>query len=439
MLTPLPHQQRAIHALLGSLSRHGVAFDASEPGTGKTLTAIEVCRALNVRPAVVAPKAAIPGWERHARLQGVEPAFLCTWERIRRGTTPWLEYRRHFKWTVPHDALLIFDEVHMAKATDSLNSKLHRAASNQGLASLNISATAATNPLEMRALGLALNLYTEPNFWSWATRHGVRKNYHGKGFGFLPRSPEEAERILLKIHNHIFPEYGIRIRIADVPDFPDTFISPECHEVPTPRQPATTQVLANITARDLAEKEEGTSTVLTQTIRERQHAEVRKVEMLVEMTKTAVDEGRNVVVFFNFLESIRLFAAHFPSPIYAELVGGQAKQTRASNVTAFQTGRARVLAAQIAAGGQSVDLHDVDGRHPRLALICPTYSATELRQVLGRVRRSGGRSPSVQRIIFAQGTVEEDVCRAVEAKLNNLELLTDGELTGELDFSTRTA
>ena len=53
---------------------------------------------------------------------------------------------------------------------------------------------------------------------------------------------------------------------------------------------------------------------------------------------------------------------------------------------------------------------------------------TELRQILGRVQRTGARSPSIQRIIFAKGTVEEEVCDAVADKLDNLDLLNDGEI-----------
>jgi hypothetical protein len=87
------------------------------------------------------------------------------------------------------------------------------------------------------------------------------------------------------------------------------------------------------------------------------------------------------------------------------------------------------MLAQIAAGGQSVDLHDTDGRFPRTALICPTYSATEFKQVLGRVCRAGGKSRSLQRVIFAAGTVEEEMRDAVEAKLENLDLLLDADFS----------
>ena len=80
------------------------------------------------------------------------------------------------------------------------------------------------------------------------------------------------------------------------------------------------------------------------------------------------------------------------------------------------------------AGGTGLSLHDETGEHPRISLISPSFSAIELRQVLGRVHRASGKSPSIQNIVFANGTVEMKVCHAVRAKLNNLDLVNDDDL-----------
>tara|TARA_Y100000588_G_C13888717_1_gene767717 strand:- start:498 stop:758 length:261 start_codon:yes stop_codon:yes gene_type:complete len=83
----------------------------------------------------------------------------------------------------------------------------------------------------------------------------------------------------------------------------------------------------------------------------------------------------------------------------------------------------------IQAGGTGLSLHDEDGGHPRVALISPTFSAVELRQALGRVHRASGKSKSIQKIVFAANTVEDRVAAAVRRKLNNLDMINDGELT----------
>jgi superfamily II DNA or RNA helicase len=73
-------------------------------------------------------------------------------------------------------------------------------------------------------------------------------------------------------------------------------------------------------------------------------------------------------------------------------------------------------------------LHDVNGNFPRVSLISPTFSAIDFRQCLGRIHRAGAKSTAVQKIIFAEGTVEMRVCKLVRAKLNNLDRINDDEL-----------
>jgi hypothetical protein len=93
-----------------------------------------------------------------------------------------------------------------------------------------------------------------------------------------------------------------------------------------------------------------------------------------------------------------------------------------------------VIVCNIASGGVGVSLHDTRGRYARLALISPNYSAIQLRQTLGRVWRQGGKTKSIQKIIFAAGTIEERACDAVRSKLQNLALLNDGDLTAGIQI-----
>lgn len=70
-----------------------------------------------------------------------------------------------------------------------------------------------------------------------------------------------------------------------------------------------------------------------------------------------------------------------------------------------------------------------------MTLISPGFSAVQLKQALGRVHRANARSKSVQRVVFAAGTVEEQACEAVRAKLANIALLNDGDLAAGM-FTT---
>ena len=51
-----------------------------------------------------------------------------------------------------------------------------------------------------------------------------------------------------------------------------------------------------------------------------------------------------------------------------------------------------------------------------------------MRQTLGRIWRDDAKTKSIQRIVCVANTVEEDVCRNVQQKLNNLDMLNDGDL-----------
>jgi superfamily II DNA or RNA helicase len=81
-----------------------------------------------------------------------------------------------------------------------------------------------------------------------------------------------------------------------------------------------------------------------------------------------------------------------------------------------------------AAGGAGLSLHDLNGKYPRMAIISPTPSAVNLRQVLGRIHRDGAKSKALQKIVFAANTEEEDVCENVKKKLHNLDIINDGDL-----------
>ena len=65
------------------------------------------------------------------------------------------------------------------------------------------------------------------------------------------------------------------------------------------------------------------------------------------------------------------------------------------------------------AGGTGLSLHDEHGNHPRMSLISPSFSAIDLRQALGRIHRATGVTPAIQKIVFANDTVEMGVCKAV--------------------------
>lgn len=434
----LPFQIDHAVRLLAALRRAGVALDASDPGVGKTFVACHLAKRAGWKLAVVAPKATLPAWKRVADGFGAEILFISNYEAVKLGKTGFGGFKgKVFRWALPPDALLVFDEAQRCKARDSQNARMLIAARREGIRTLLCSATAAANPLEMRALGYSLGLHRLHNFWPWAIAHGCRKGRFGFEFG-------GDDQALERLHRQVFgPEgAGARLRIAEIPEFPSTQIIAE--PVGTGREREIQAIYDGLardiniaTARDDSERlskiaddlKARRANHLTVLLRARQEIEALKADAIVSMAKDAAAEGMSVAVFLNFDDTVRDVAAKLGTRCL--VVGGQSDSARADSIRRFQENREPFIVANIKAGGVGLNLHDPKGRKPRLALISPTYSAQDLRQCLGRVHRTGG-AHSIQRIIFAAGTVEERACEAVRAKLACIDLLNDGDLSGPI-------
>ena len=422
----LPFQRDHAKEIADALTRLHVALDASDLGTGKTYVAVATAARLGLQLAVVAPKAVLPSWRKVAALFNVAVVGIHNYEAVKLGKTEFGRFvRGEFYWDLGDEALVVFDEVQRCKARDSQNAKLLIAAKEQGLRILLCSATAASNPLEMRATGFALGLHDLSDFWPWAIRHGVTKGRFGMEFD---GGPEE----ITHIHRHIFTELraGSRMRIKEIPAPVDTGREREIQAVYDQLKIDLNRATAT---NDQQRKDEIADEIaataanhLTIQLRARQEIERLKLRALAEMAYDGIAEGMSVAVFVNFDESIDLLAESLQTE--AVIRGGQSAAEREEIIARFQANEVDVIVCNIRAGGVGVSLHDPTGSKPRLALISPTFSAQDLRQALGRVHRAGG-AHSIQRIVFAAGTVEEQACAAVEAKLACIDTLNDGDLS----------
>lgn len=432
MNTLLPYQKEHADNIAAAVAQHRVALDASDPGTGKTYVACSVAARLGKPVVIITTKATAPNWESVAAGFGIKPILVSNYEKVRIGKLP--ECRRsgnRYVWNVPQDALIIFDECQKCKGRTSLNAKLLIAARAQHLRILLCSATAASNPLEMRAIGFALGLHTITDFWAWAVRYGVRETPFGMKF-------TGGEYDLKALHEKIFPSRGSRLRIADIPDFPETVIESAIIDTGKARAiqkeyDALHRELRLVERRRdkkslkaLAERMEAKSpSSLTLILRARQAIELYKVAAMAEMTRDGIEEGMSVALLVNFTDTIRELSAKLDCPHIIH--GGQAAEERQDIIDRFQRNEIPVVIANIQAGGVGVSLHDPSGQRPRLSIISPTFSAQDLRQALGRVHRSGGAA-SLQKICFAAGTCEEKTAKSCAAKLQRIDLLNDGDM-----------
>lgn len=427
MRTPVtlyPWQEKSKTTLLQALRNHSIALDCSDTGTGKTITACATAQELGLPFAIVAPKVVLPAWREWCSTFGLQPKFVLNYEKLRTGNTEFVKKLGNKQWEWSHkspDFLYIFDEVHKCKSYKSQNGAMLEAARPSKI--LMMSATAAGSPLDMRFTGRLLGLHNGVDFFRWLHKNGVVKAPWG-GMQF-----RGGKKVLVDIHSKIFPQKGVRVKISELGKaFPSNQINAQTFDI-SPRigelYQKVEQEIADLKTKALSDRDP--ESPLTKRLRMRQEIELLRVPVMVEMAEDFIEEGKSVVCFVNFRQTLDALKERMEKYNPVHIAGDQSESDRQDAINAFQSNAHHFLVCQIAAGGVGVSLHDLHGR-PRVSLISPTYSAIDLKQALGRIHRSGARSPALQYILFAANSVEEEVSQAVRRKLRNIDLLNDGDL-----------
>ena len=436
----LPYQPVAVSYLVQSIIDHGAAADGSDTGLGKTYQALAVCRELALRPLVICRKAGMAGWFRGCRLMGVVPYMIGNWEMARTGKIhvgghfPILRNRRvilgretskyDYAWEPPKGVLLIFDEAHLGFNPDAHNYALWTA--SRGIASLSLSATFADRPVRLQGLFTVLRIMDPPAFQAWL----LQRDHFTNQYNALESLTSVED--MKKINQILYPEHGYRLSYDDpaVKEyFPERVILTEVVDLGDKLVKEQNDEYAKLLEKAKIYKEMGKQAqLMVADLRYRQHAELLKVRALVDLARDLLADGKSVLIFVNFRETLKSLAEilHTRSMIF----GDQDRYglNREEVIESFQRGRVKIILCMTDAGGQSIDLHDVHGTGQRVSLICPTYDPIKLQQVLGRTYRAKSRTTPVMKLVYAAGTVEEKVCDVVNRKLDNIAALNNGDL-----------
>jgi hypothetical protein len=453
----IPHAER----LVNSLYLNGVAFDGSDTGVGKTYVAACVARAMNAPVVIICPKLVMPTWRKVLASFGLKASLVINYEKLVRGNTPYLKYNRcqkYERWAnavvkLPAGSFVIVDEAHRCKGRHSLNCGLMIAFKRQGYRALCLSASAATVATEMKAFGYMLNLhdgglkheghYTKNGFSQFCIDHGAE--WTGKwGAMSIDLNSPKVKTAMRKLHVNLTDHQQIMSRLTREEMgslFPDNQVVAEAYDMG--QHSKKIQSIYNWMNAEIAKLEEETADysgcILAVITRARRMVELQKVPAILEMTEDLYDEGKSVVLFVNFTDTIELLTRklrerekfrHTVGLIY----GGATDKQRLNDIDDFNADRKRIIVSNIAAGGQSISLHDLNGNYPRASVINPNFSALQVLQALGRIWRQGGLTKCYQRFLFAANTIEERACYKVQARLNNLSILNDGDLVEGMRF-----
>ena len=228
----------------------------------------------------------------------------------------------------------------------------------------------------------------------------------------------------------LYPNRATRVRIDSLGKlFPDTQINAVPYSMGKTRESEIERNYEEIAKEldDLSKKSnKDRMNALVRVLRAHQRIELLKVPTFVELTNDFIHNGYSVVIFVNFTQTLKLIS----QMLYTKclIYGEQTAQEREININDFQENKEKIIICNIKAGGVGLSLHDVLGGHPRASLISPAWSAIDLTQALGRIHRAGGKSKSLQRIIFTANTVEERIAEKLKIKLNDLNSINNGDL-----------
>jgi len=234
------------------------------------------------------------------------------------------------------------------------------------------------------------------------------------------------------INKMLYPKYGYRVSFEDEEvrkQFPERVIQTEIVDIGEDLMTAQNRAYAELMEKAAKLKELGKQAdLMVADLRYRQYTELLKVKILIELMEQYREDGASVLIFVNFRETLaQLVKMHLTKSL---IFGNQETMNidRDKVIEDFQSGKERIVFITADAGGQSLSLHDMVGGMRRISLICPTYNPITLQQILGRTYRANTKSTPIMKLVYAAGTVEEKVALSVNAKLDNIAALNDGDL-----------
>lgn len=440
----LPFQIPHISNLYRGFQHYRGVLDGSDTGTGKTYVACALAKALNIHTIVITPLNAKSQWKHTLEYFDVKDYYLNNIDQFRFNKTEYIkkyDYRpeeKKPKWRknfiashTMNDSLIIVDEAHSLKNYKTQNGQMINAFFYQTNAKfLFLSATMAETPLDLSVIGEILGLYGFQKFYSWIDSFGAKKKQFENGYTFIYHASKKKNE---RLHHEIYGCLrGSRIKKSETNQFMECHIIAEPVDVPEKIQKEIKEHYTEI--NNLIEEYESleaqAQNPMTKILRQRQKIELLKVAVFHELLLSAREEGNSVVVFLNFKESIHLLSDLLKKKkIEHGLITGDVTGTERDDVkNRFQENYLKILLVTTGAGGQSIDLHDVHGNHPRYTLISCSYVARELKQALGRVDRANAKTKSTQRIVFIANTHEDLISKKLKRKIKNIDEINDSTL-----------
>jgi Helicase conserved C-terminal domain len=455
--------------LFESLHKNKFAWDGSDTGTGKTYSTCAILHNLRGKKfVIICPKLGIPKWSGVLKKFGLHAEFILNYEVIARGNLKKI-YRYHERgvspsgikwsdvpyflrgeWKIPKDWIVVMDESHRTKGVESLNSGLVFDLKNQGYTVLMLSATQAMTPMDMRAFGYIADMHKGMHhtpgrgqnngmniFKTFCTDAGAEFTGSFGAMYFDSSDPESRQKLYTVVHKYLFEDKKMAHRMRRE-DFGDLFRtnSVEATSYDMGENSRKIRGVYDDMQRELARLQERVDNysqhILAIITAARRKVELLKVPSLCEITEDLWDEGKTILIFVNYTDTIDALYARlskkFGEQWIGKIYGEQTVKQRWNDINAVQADRKRIMLINIAAGCELIDLNDITGSYPRAALINPGYRAISIVQSIGRADRAGTLTDIFTNLVLASGTIEDSVGAKFNSKKGHLDILLDGDL-----------
>lgn len=419
----LSYQHLHVYNLISCFKNNDIIIDGSETGTGKTFTSLAVCKYFDFTPLIICPRGTIAIWKRVCNNFNIVPIDIINYEMIRPTNLKnknYLEINNNkylWKFNNNNKTVIIFDEAHKCRNNKTLNGKLLLSLKNICKILL-LSATLCDNPKNFAIFGYMLNFYNSMNKGK-------------KWIGNIIREQNSNKHNYNILHKYIFPSKGSRMNMSEIKyNFPMNKISVESFDIEKKYLNVINDKYENIKNINRSCGEDK----LVKINSERQTIEIIKIPIIVDLIKKYLYHNKSVAVFINFRHTqnqiIKYLSENNIEVSYIN--GSQDVNEREENINKFQNNITKVIISTIQSGGQSINLHDITGNNPRVSIINPSFSSTDLLQTLGRIYRAGLKSPALQIILFCANTIEDQIYKKIREKINFMDTLTDDDLSSNI-------
>lgn len=416
------YQQNHAANLVNILQQNHICFDGSETGTGKTYSAIAVAKLMKLNVFIICTKTIMAFWKNVADIFGVNVLGISNYSLLikckhhnnkqQKVVCPYVKISDNefgYEWNLPNDTLIIFDEVHKCSSTTSLCGKLLLALkdiydNNHYL--LLLSATICEAPSKFKLYGVLLKWFSYIN--------------NAPPWLATTYNPVAASKI---ITDRLFKEQKMcLVKISDLGDqFQKNQVSADFYDIDKKHVDLIDSLHDEIKLI-MAEKANGFIHIM----RQLQKIEMFKVQIFMDLAEEYIENNFSVIIFVNFTKTLTTLASKLKTKCV--VYGEQTMTERLKNINDFIDDKQRIIICNMQTGCDSISLNDKNGVYKRISLIAPTFSSIKLIQACGRNSRIDSKTPSFNKIIYANTLCEKNLCNKIKNKCSMYTNIRDEDL-----------